>query len=251
MPEPEVILQAEHVSKHFTRIGSDYGLKDVLLHSFSFFYRYLNSREFIALDDISFSLKRGESLAILGANGAGKSTLLSLIGGIIQPSSGQLRVKGRIGLMLELGSGFCHDLSGRENIMLNGLLLGATRREIKELTDDIIDFSGLRDFIDEPLRTYSTGMQTRLGFAIAVHLKPDIMLIDEVLAVGDSEFRRKCQQKLAEMQQQGVAWILVTHALEHAENYCERAIYLDHGKMIFSGETRTVTDAIRKAGYEY
>ncbi|MBQ9336602.1 MAG: ABC transporter ATP-binding protein [Lentisphaeria bacterium] len=251
MSEPEVILQAEHVCKQFTRICSDYGLKDVLLHSFSFFYQHLNSREFRALDDISFTLKRGESLAILGANGAGKSTLLSLIGGIIRPTSGELHVNGRIGLMLELGSGFCHDLSGRENIMLNGLLLGATRREIRDLTDEIIDFSGLRDFIDEPLRTYSTGMQTRLGFAIAVHLKPDIMLIDEVLAVGDSEFRRKCQQKLAEMKQDGVVCILVTHALEHAENYCERAIYLDHGKIVFSGETRTVTDAIRKSGYEY
>ena len=246
-----LLVRAEHLSKSFVRIRSDYGLKDVLLHSFAFFRARSASHRFEALKDVSFSLSRGETLAVLGANGAGKSTLLSLLAGIAQPSSGVLQVSGRIGLMLELGSGFCHDLSGRENIMLNGLLLGASYRELKEQIESIIDFSGVRDFIDEPLRTYSTGMQTRLGFAIAVHIRPDLMLIDEVLAVGDSEFRRKCQDKLEKMKADGVAAILVTHSLEAAETFCDRAIYLDRGCIRFSGNSKEVVDAIRDAHCEY
>ena len=148
------------------------------------------AKSFTALQNISFQLNTGESIAILGANGAGKSTLLSLLAGIIKPSSGSITTNGKIGLMLELGSGFCHDLSGRENIYLNGLLLGAKKSYLDKEIDSIIDFSGVRDFIDEPLRNYSTGMQSRLGFAIAVHIKPDILLIDEVLAVGDEAFQR-------------------------------------------------------------
>lgn len=246
-----IMIQAEHLSKSFLRVRSDYGLKDVLLHTVSFCRSRKNRKHHPVLRDVSFELRAGESLAVLGANGAGKSTLLSLIAGIIQPTGGILRTYGKVGLMLELGSGFCHDLSGRENIMLNGLLLGATRRELGNLCEQIIDFSGVRDFIDEPLRTYSTGMQTRLGFSIAVHLKPDIMLIDEVLAVGDSEFRRKCQSKLSEMKRDGVASILVTHSLEDAEQFCGKAIYLDHGTVGFSGTAREVAEAVRKAGYEY
>lgn len=245
------VLRATHLGKSFTRIKSDYGLKDVLLHSLVHFRRRRHRRRFIALEDVSFELYPGESLAILGPNGAGKSTLLSLLAGIIRPTAGEVCVSGRIGLMLELGSGFCHDLSGRENILLNGLLLGAGRAELEAGLEEIIAFSGVGDFIDEPLRTYSTGMQTRLGFAIAVHLRPELMLIDEVLAVGDSEFRRKCLAKLEELKARNVAVVLVTHSLEDARQFCGRALYLEQGRCRFAGPTAAVIKEIQAHRCEY
>lgn len=251
MAERTAILQVENLHKEFKRIRTDYGLKDILLHSISHIRRLREQKLFTAIEDISFDLYPGESLAVLGRNGAGKSTLLSLLAGIIQPTSGRITAHGRIGLMLELGSGFAHDLSGRENIMLNGLLLGADRQELQQQVEEIIEFSGVRDFIDEPLRTYSTGMQTRLGFAIAVHSRPDILLIDEVLAVGDSEFRRKCLAKLQEMKQKGTAVLLVTHALDDAEKFCDRALYIESGRVRFSGQTADVITAIKENNCEY
>jgi ABC-type polysaccharide/polyol phosphate transport system ATPase subunit len=246
-----IMLDVCGVTKDFQRVRSEYGLKDILLHSVLWLRERKRKKKFTAVDDISFSVAQGESLAVLGANGAGKSTLLSLLAGIIEPSSGSIVRNGRIGLMLELGSGFCHDLSGRENIILNGLLLGAKGSWLKKVEDDIIEFSGVRDFIDEPLRTYSTGMQTRLGFAIAVHMQPDILLIDEVLSVGDSDFRRKCLARLRQMQQQGVTVVLVTHSLQDAVDFCTNAIYLHKGKIIFSGTSGQVADAIQRNNYEY
>ncbi len=245
------LVEVTNLRKVFSRTKSECGLKDVLLHSISHLKNRMASREFAALDGVSFLLNPGESLAVLGRNGAGKSTLLSLLAGIIKPTGGTVNVRGRIGLMLELGSGFCHDLSDRENIMLNGLLLGATKSELKVVQEEIIEFSGVGDFIDEPLRSYSTGMQTRLGFAIAVHMRPDLLLIDEVLAVGDSEFRRKCLARMNRMRDHGVGTILVTHSLEDAEAFCGRGIYLEHGKILFSGPVGEVTDAIRKHQCEY
>ena len=247
--EPVVIVK--NLRKTFTRMKSDYGLKDVLLHSIVHFRRYRERQQFVALNDISLVLNVGESLAILGANGAGKSTLLALLAGIIRPTVGTVSTFGRIGLMLELGSGFCHDLSGRENIELNGLLLGENRKNLTAKTAQIIEFSGLKDCIDEPLRTYSTGMQTRLGFSIAAHVSPALMLIDEVLAVGDSEFQRKCLTKLREMQQHDVAIVLVTHSLEAAEQFCDRAIYLEKGMIRFAGTTAEVIAAIRTQHCEF
>lgn len=247
----EPLVEARELRKVFTRSRSDYGLKDILLHSVAHLKQRLARQEFTALDALSFQLFPGESLAILGRNGAGKSTLISLLAGIIRPSGGTVRVRGRIGLMLELGSGFCHDLSGRENIRLNGLLLGATRRELDSAMAEIIEFSGVGEFIDEPLRTYSTGMQTRLGFAIAVHMRPELLLIDEVLAVGDSEFRRKCYDRLNAMKRQGVGTVLVTHSLEDAVRFCDRAIYLERGKALLSGAAADVAAAIRARGLEY
>lgn len=251
MSERIAVLQVKNLRKEFKRVRLDYGLKDILLHSISHIHRLREQKKFIALDDISFELYPGESMAVLGRNGAGKSTLLSLLAGILYPTSGEIILRGRTGLMLELGSGFAHDLSGRENIMLNGLLLGADQKELQRRMDEIIDFSGIGDFIDEPLRTYSTGMQTRLGFAIAVHTRPDLLLIDEVLAVGDSEFRRKCLSKLSEMKQQGTAVLLVTHALDDAEKFCDRAMYIENGEIRFSGQTAAVITAIKENACEY
>jgi ABC-type polysaccharide/polyol phosphate transport system ATPase subunit len=248
---PQPVLKVENISKSFRRYSSSYGLKDVLLHPFTRIQQ-TNSHVFTsALKNISFELFKGESLAVLGTNGAGKSTLLSILAGIIQPSSGRVETCGRIGLMLELGSGFCYDLSGRENIELNGLLLGESRCKLKEKMDEIIDFSGIREFIDEPLRVYSTGMQARLGFAIAAHIEPTIMLIDEILAVGDSEFQRKCLIRLREMQKNQVATVLVTHSLEAALQFCEQAIYLDKGEIRYIGQVNEVVDKIKSNKYEY
>ncbi len=249
--EKRLMIKVENASKSFRRWSCNYGLKDIILHPFSLWEQRRKALESLALKDISFSLSSGESLAILGPNGAGKSTLLSLLANIIKPSSGAVESFGRIGLMLELGSGFCHDLSGRENIELNGLLLGESRTNLRQKSEAIIEFSGLREYIDEPLRVYSSGMQTRLGFSIAVHASPDIMLIDEVLAVGDSEFQRKCLDKLREMQQNNVAIVLVTHSLEAARQFCERAIYINHGELLFSGNVNEVIDAIYENNFEY
>jgi ABC-type polysaccharide/polyol phosphate transport system ATPase subunit len=245
------LLDVQNVTKIFTRKRNDYGLKDVILHTFHYFREMHRAKNFIALQNVSFQLNSGESIAVLGANGAGKSTLLSLLAGIIQPSAGSIKTDGKIGLMLELGSGFCHDLSGRENIYLNGLLLGAKKSYLDQEIDSIIDFSGVRDFIDEPLRNYSTGMQSRLGFAIAVHIKPDILLIDEVLAVGDSEFRRKCYDRLQGLKKTDVGIILVTHSLYDALQFCDKAIYLDKGTIRFQGKCSEVIDAIQQNNCEY
>ena len=244
-------MDVANLGKIFVRTKSDYGFKDIVLHTFRYFKQRKEAADFVALQDVSLQLYSGESIAILGANGAGKSTLLSILAGIVKPSSGTITVNGKIGLMLELGSGFCHDLTGRENIYLNGLLLGAQKSDLEQDIDKIIDFSGVRDFIDEPLRTYSTGMQTRLGFSIAVHIKPDILLIDEVLAVGDSEFRRKCYAKLQALKEAGVGTVLVTHSLDDALQFCNKAIYLEHGKIRFAGTCTAVVDAVRQCNCEY
>lgn len=247
----KVLLDVQKVGMVFSRVKSDYGLKDIILHTFSYFRKKRTAKKFVALQDVSFQLHSGESIAVLGANGAGKSTLLSLLAGIITPSSGSIKANGKIGLMLELGSGFCHDLTGRENIYLNGLLLGAKKSYLDQEIDNIIDFSGVRNFIDEPLRSYSTGMQSRLGFAIAVHIQPDLLLIDEVLAVGDSEFRRKCYERLNTLKSRDIGFILVTHSLDDARQFCDYAIYLENGTIRFQGNCNDVIDAIQQNNCEY
>ncbi len=249
MDAPAIV--AKGITKTFPFVVSDYGLKDILLHAVSYWKRRRQCPTFTALEDVSFQVYPGTALAVLGANGAGKSTLLSILSGVIPPTAGTAKLSGRVGLMLELGSGFCHDLTGRENIILNGLLLGASRKELEEHIEEIIDFSGVRQFIDTPLKNYSTGMQTRLGFSIAIHTRPDVMLVDEVLAVGDSEFRRKCLERITAMKRQGTAFLLVTHNLKDAAKFCEQAIYLDHGKVRFAGPTMDVIHEIKGNNCEY
>jgi lipopolysaccharide transport system ATP-binding protein len=191
----------------------------------------LRAHEFWALHGAGFRLFRGESLGILGRNGAGKSTLLKLIAGLIKPDCGQLTVRGRVGALIALGAGFNPILSGRENIYISGAVLGYSKREIDRLYPDIVDFSELHDFIDMPVQNYSTGMHVRLGFAVAVHLEPDIMLVDEVLAVGDSGFQRKCFDRIYEMQNRGTSFIVVTHNPYQIERLCEKAAVVHHGRL--------------------
>ena len=198
--------------------------------------------EFCALQDVSFQVERGECLGIIGRNGSGKSTALKLIAGVTAPSSGEVYVTGRVSPLIELGAGFHPDLTGRENVHLNGSILGMSDREINEQFDSIVDFSELRDFIDTPVKRYSSGMYMRLGFAVAVHSNPDILLVDEVLSVGDAFFQDKCQQRMREFKQQGMTIVLVSHSAETIMNFCDRALRIDHGRLVADGPARQIVN---------
>ncbi|SDA96363.1 lipopolysaccharide transport system ATP-binding protein [Algoriphagus alkaliphilus] len=188
---------------------------------------------FWALNDINFQVKEGEVLGIIGKNGAGKSTLLKILSQITQPTSGKIEIHGRVASLLEVGTGFHPELSGRENIYMNGTILGMTRREIDSKLDEIIDFSGIEKFIDTPVKFYSSGMNVRLGFSVAAHLEPEILIIDEVLAVGDFEFQAKCLGKMRDVSRQGRTVLFVSHNLEAVKTLCDRAILLENGHIVF------------------
>jgi lipopolysaccharide transport system ATP-binding protein len=186
---------------------------------------------FWALREISFSVPRGEVLGVIGANGAGKSTLLGLIGGIGRPEEGRLEVNGRVGGLLELGAGFHPDLTGRENLIVNGIICGLTRREVDQRFAEIVAFAELEEAIDDPLRTYSTGMRMRLGFSIAVHTEPEILLVDEILAVGDIAFQQKCLERIRQYQMRGSTILIVSHNTTQVRNFCDRVIWLQAGRI--------------------
>ncbi|MEM4667438.1 MAG: ABC transporter ATP-binding protein [Thermofilum sp.] len=204
--------------------------------SFGFKYFLLNlgkvtkefKRRFEVLRDVSFSVEKGECIGIIGRNGAGKSTLLSLIAGVIKPDSGEIIVRGRVTALLELGAGFHPDLTGRENIVLNGVLMGMTRREVLSKMDEIIEFSELGEFIDQPLRTYSSGMIARLGFSVTAHLTSDIYLIDEILAVGDIGFQKKCLQRFEKLRESGATIVIVSHQTDMIRKLTDRVIWIDN-----------------------
>jgi homopolymeric O-antigen transport system ATP-binding protein len=197
---------------------------------------------FWALRDISFGVAPGKMVGIVGANGAGKSTLLRLIGGVGRPDEGQIQVNGRIGALLDLGAGFHPDLTGRENVYINGVISGLSRREVSRSFDSIFHFAELEDFIDSPLRVYSTGMQMRLAFAIAVHIEPEVLLIDEVLAVGDISFQHKCIERIERFKVQGCTILLVSHEPALIAAQCDEAIWLHCGKMVSYGQAAVVTE---------
>ena len=196
-----------------------------------------------AIRDLSFQVHRGEAFGIIGRNGSGKSTLLKLISGILKPTTGKVTVNGRVAALIELGAGFHPEITGRENIYINGIMLGLTRREIDQRFDRIVEFSGISEFLDQPVKTYSSGMYVRLGFAVAVHVDPDVLLIDEVLAVGDEEFSARCIAKIQEMKLRGVTLLFVTHQLDQVRNLCDRALWLDHGQLEAIGDPMRVVDA--------
>jgi ABC-type polysaccharide/polyol phosphate transport system ATPase subunit len=199
--------------------------------------------EFWALRDVSFEVQSGEMLGIIGPNGAGKSTILKLISRVIEPTAGQIVTRGRISALLELGVGFHPDLTGRENVFLNGSILGLSRREIKQRFDSIVDFAGIGSFIDAPVRLYSSGMYVRLGFSIAIHAEPEVLLIDEVLAVGDQSFQNKCLDSIRELRRQGVTVLLVSHELEKIRGLCDRALWIEHGQVQAVGDVERVIHA--------
>lgn len=202
----------------------------------------LRKSEFWAVDDISFEVKRGETLGIIGLNGAGKTTLLKMLNGIFWPDTGKITLKGRVGGLIEVGAGFHPLLSGRENIYINGSILGLKKKEIDDKFGSIIEFAGLGEFIDSPIKFYSSGMYVRLGFAVAVHLDPDILLVDEVLAVGDIAFRVKCLEKIKEFKQRGVAIVFVSHSLEMVQDLCTRGLFLSQGKISCLGDVVSCID---------
>ena len=192
-------------------------------------------REFWALQDVSFQVRRGETFGIIGRNGSGKSTLLQILAGTLAQTSGQANVKGRIAALLELGSGFNPEFTGRDNVFLNARILGLTQKEIEARYDQIVEFADIGEFIDQPVKTYSSGMFVRLAFAVQAHIDASIVIIDEALAVGDVFFRQKCYSRLEQLRDSGAAILLVSHSMPEIEQYCERAILLDHGSQRFIG----------------
>jgi ABC-type polysaccharide/polyol phosphate transport system ATPase subunit len=236
------VIRVKDVSVSFVRHAGQMLLRDRMK-------RWLSGRgkpeRFQALQNVSFSIEHGESVAIIGHNGAGKSTLLNLVTGVCRPNSGHIAIDGRLAALLELGSGFHPDLTGMENVKVNAALLGLNRQETRERFDEIVDFAGIGDFINEPLRTYSSGMMMRLAFSVAVNVQPDILVIDEVLGVGDEAFFHKCVDRIKRFRHAGKTLLCVSHGLSTLEQLCDRAICLDHGKVVNDGAIRSVLDEYR------
>jgi len=198
---------------------------------------------FLALKDVSFAVAKGSTVGVIGRNGSGKSTALKLVAGITKPTSGTVRVDGRISALIELGAGFHPEISGRENVFINGIMLGLSKRDVEERFDAIVDFAELREFIDAPVKTYSSGMYMRLGFAVAIHVDPDVLLVDEVLAVGDEGFTHKCLDKFGEFHRRGKTVLIVTHSLGLVERLCDEAVWLDAGEKQAEGDPKRVIGA--------
>ncbi len=236
-------IHVEHLSKTFKRYQPRRyrTLKESLING-EMFERRL-SEQVEAVRDVSFSVETGETFGIIGRNGAGKSTLLKLLCGILKPTSGRIAVNGRVAALLSLGVGFHEQMSGRDNVFLNGLVLGLAPREIRARFDDIVTFAELEDFIDAPVWTYSTGMRMRLAFSVAVNVDPDILIIDEVLAVGDVAFTEKCLARMREFQTRGKTLLLVTHDIATMTAWCRRALWLDHGQVRAIGTPSDVAQA--------
>ena len=233
------LIEFDRVSKSFTQTGEAKLLRAHLRD----LWRGNRKDVFHALQNVSFTVDHGESMAVVGRNGAGKSTLLSLVAGLCPPSEGRVRVRGRVAALLQLGSGFHPDLTGLENIRLNAALLGLSRQRTKEVLDSIVEFAEIGAFLNEPIRTYSTGMVLRLGFAVAIHVDPDILIVDEVLAVGDQQFQNKCRDKVMEHKKAGKTLLFVSHDTELIRRFCERALWLDHGEVMMTGRAENVLEA--------
>src|ERR1700679_2072372 len=234
-----MLIEFQNVSKWFPHST---GRQLLRTHIARWFGR-VHNEPFYALRNVSFQLEDGESLAIVGSNGAGKSTLLSLAAGLTMPDQGAVRVNGRIAALLELGSGFHPDLTGAENLVLNAALLGLSKRKTRELFDRIVEFSGIGEFIDDPLRPYSSGMIMRLAFSVAIQCDPDILLIDEVLSVGDASFQEKSRDALVAFRRAGKALLFVSHSATSVREMCDRAVWIDHGAVMMDGEINEVLDA--------
>ena len=247
--DKDTVISVEHVSKKYCKSlkkSMYYGAMDIgrNMLGLSSKSEILRKDEFWALNDISFEVKKGETLGIIGPNGSGKTTMLKLLNGIFWPDKGKITVRGRVGALIELGAGFHPLLTGRENIYINAAILGMTKNEVDKKFDDIIEFSDIGDFIDTPVKFYSSGMFVRLGFAVAAHSEPNILLVDEVLAVGDVGFQAKCFDKIGDLKNQGTAIIYVTHNMHQLSTFTQRAILFDYGII-------RVDDNVNKAISEY
>jgi lipopolysaccharide transport system ATP-binding protein len=233
------LIEFDNVTKWFPHTGGRALLRKHLL-------RWITREgfeRFYALRNVSFRVERGESVGVVGSNGAGKSTLLGLAAGLVEPDTGSVERVGRIATMLELGSGFHPDLTGTENLVLNASLLGMSRKQMREAFDSIVDFAGIQDFMNEPQRTWSSGMIARLAFAVGIHARADMFLIDEVLAVGDNAFQKKCRAALTEFRNRGGSLLFVSHAAVSITEVCTRAIWLDHGELVLDGHPAEILAA--------
>lgn len=237
-----VVVSVRNVTKKFV-VRKDDSLKERLVTLGRRGRRY--REDFVALDALDFDIQAGTTIGLIGHNGSGKSTLLKVIGGIIEPSTGEVWTRGRIAALLELGAGFHPDLTGKENVYLNGSILGLSRAEIDARFDEIVEFADIGEFIDTAVKFYSSGMYVRLAFAVAVHTNPDILLVDEVLSVGDEAFQRKCMDKIRSFQDEGRTIILVTHNLGQVMDLCDRAVLLNHGHLVYDGSPREAVSTFR------
>ena len=243
----EPVIEFRNVTKRYPlyhHIGS--GIKELIFNP-KRALSLLTGRSYLAIEDISFQIQKGESVALIGRNGAGKSTSLGLVAGVMKPSSGTVKVVGRVASMLELGGGFHPELTGRENIRLNAILLGLRRKELKGRIDKIIEFSELGEFIDEPIRVYSSGMLAKLGFSVISQVDPDILIIDEVLAVGDIAFQRKCINTINDFKNKGVTILFVSHNLSDITKICDRVIWIENHKLKQMGESSAVIASYQEA----
>lgn len=236
--DENIVIDVDNVSMRY-RLPAERidNLKEYIVKLLKGKLRY---KDFWVLQNISFQLKKGESLALIGRNGAGKSTLLKLIAGILEPTKGTVHTRGTMAPLLKLGAGFDFNATGKENVYLNGAILGFNKKEMAKKYDSIVEFSELKDFMNVPLKNYSSGMLTRLGFSIAVDIMPEILLIDEILAVGDIPFQKKCFEKISQLQKNGTMFILVTHSMVKAKEYCQKGLYLDHGQIVAYGDINSV-----------
>ncbi|HEY2433114.1 MAG TPA: ABC transporter ATP-binding protein [Vicinamibacterales bacterium] len=244
-PRAKPAIEVARVSKIYRRFSHRKQfatLKSALL-SRSLIKNLRPDETFTALNDVSLTVPRGRTLGVIGRNGSGKSTLLKLVAGISKPSIGTVQVHGRVSALIELGAGFHPEISGRENVFINGIMLGLTKRQVAERFDEIVEFAELQEFIDAPVKTYSSGMYMRLGFAVAIHVDPDVLLVDEVLAVGDEGFTHKCLDKFAEFKRRGRTILLVTHSLGMVERFCDEALWLDGGRIKGSGDPKRIVGA--------
>ena len=234
-----VVVQATEVSKKFKLVHErNNSIKAALLRG-----RRTVSEDFWALKGVSFEVYKGETFGLIGENGSGKSTMLKCLTRILRPNGGSVHVEGKVSALLELGAGFHPELSGRENVYLNGAILGLSQKELRNRFDDIVEFAGIGQFIDEPVKNYSSGMYVRLGFSVAINVDPDVLFVDEVLAVGDEAFQRKCNEKFAELKRAGKTIVLVSHGMVGVQNICDRVAWFSHGQLMQVGQPRDVIEA--------
>ena len=241
MDDKKIMIDVDHVTIRFNM--SNQKVDNLKEYVVKLLKRELLFQEFLAVKDVSFQVKAGEAWGLIGTNGSGKSTMLKAISGILKPYKGSITVNGRVAPLIELGAGFDQELTARENIFLNGCVLGHSEKFMKEHFDEIVDFAELHQFLDSPLKNFSSGMRARLGFSIATMVKPDILIVDEILAVGDYKFRQKCEKRMSEMLSGGTTLLYVSHSIEEVKRLCDHALWIDKGVQRMQGEALPVCEA--------
>ncbi len=241
--EQEYSIVAENISMHFNMASEK--LESMKEYFIKLIKRQLFFKDFVAVDDVSFKIKKGEVFGIVGTNGSGKSTTLKMVSGILKPTSGKIQINGNIAPLIELGAGFDFELTAKENIYLNGAVLGYSKKYIDEHFDQIVDFAELRDFLEMPIKNYSSGMVARIAFAIATVITPDILIVDEILSVGDFLFQEKCEKRINELMDGGTTIVIVSHAIDQIERLCDRVMWIEKGKLKMIGDTKEVCQAYR------